>query len=64
MYAEGIGVEKDIKEALSCWEKGGEFGDLDCYLEIAKCYHKGSGVEQSNQLVFTYTEKAADKGTD
>lgn len=61
MYADGIGVKKNIVTANELLMKGAEKGNLNCIYNLANHYKKGLGVKQDDKMAISLYEKAAAK---
>jgi TPR repeat protein len=46
MYENGIGVERDIKKAISLYKLAAEQGDAVGQRCLATCYFHGDGVDK------------------
>ena len=62
MYKEGLGVSVDLEEAVRCFRRGAELGDVQGHLALAQCYAHGTGVVQSDQEALDCYMKAAEMG--
>jgi len=62
MYIEGIGVEKDEKQAFYYFQKGAKAGNPDCAGALGCCYLLPIGVDIDLQKAAFYFEKAAKAG--
>ena len=62
MYKEGQGVSVDLEEAIRCFRRGAELGDVQGHLALAQCYTHGTGVERSEQEALQCYMKAAEMG--
>ncbi len=61
-YANGVGIaEPDMTKAITWLEKGAEWGDVDCELQLAEMYSQtDSAVKDLEKAAFWY-EKAVSK---
>ena len=59
-YLNGLGVEKDEKEAARWFLKAAELGEPDSMFHLAWMYQEGIGVEQNSELSTEYLYKAAE----
>lgn len=55
-------VKKDLKAALSEYERGKDAGQIDCILRTAEFYLKGKGVEVDSERGLALLKKAAEAG--
>ena len=55
-------VKKDLKAALSEYERGKDAGQIDCVLRTADFYIQGKGVEKDPTRGLALLEKAAEAG--
>ena len=55
-------VKKDLKTALSEYERGKDAGQIDCVLRTADFYIQGKGVEKDSTRGLALLEKAAEAG--
>jgi serine/threonine-protein kinase len=62
LYDKGWGVERDLDQAASWYQKAAEQGHLLAQMNLATMYEYGSGVPQSNELAFNWYRKAAEQG--
>ena len=62
MYKEGQGVGVDLEEAVRCFRRGAELGDVQGHLALAQCYAHGTGVVQSDREALQCYMKAAEMG--
>lgn len=46
-YAKGVGVEKDLKEAVKWYSKAAEQGNVDAQYNLGLCYQWGAGVDEN-----------------
>ena len=56
-------VKKDLKAALTAYEKGKDAGDLDCAVRTAEFYLNGKGVEKDADRGVNLLETAAKGGS-
>ncbi|MES2437901.1 MAG: tetratricopeptide repeat protein [Verrucomicrobiota bacterium] len=56
-------VKKDLKAALSEYERGKDAGQIDCILRTADFYIQGKGVEKDTARGLALLEKAAEAGS-
>lgn len=56
-------VKKDLKNALSEYERGKDVGQIDCMLRTADFYIQGKGVEKDATRGLALLEKAAEAGS-
>lgn len=64
MYKEGQGVSVDLEEAVRCFRRGAELGDVQGHLALAQCYTHGTGVVQSDREALKCYMEAAEMGGD
>ena len=62
MYAEGLGMEQDFKEAVRWYQKAADQEDLLAQTNLGEMYAEGLGVEQDFKEAVKWFEKAADQG--
>lgn len=58
-YLEGLGVEKDISQALYWTERAANHGDWDAQYNLAWFYEEGIGVEADLEKAKEWYRKAA-----
>ncbi|MBR4597869.1 MAG: sel1 repeat family protein [Opitutales bacterium] len=63
-YANGIGVKKDLAEALKWWRKSAEQGFPFSQLALGSIYFKGKGVEKDYAEALKWYRLAAEQGDD
>ncbi len=61
-YAEGRGVEPDLKEAVTWYERAAELGFAPAEYRLGNMYEKASGVERDLERARAYYVSAAEKG--
>ena len=61
-YNEGIGVEKDEKEAVKWYTKSAEQGDAMAQCNLGRCFEKGIGVGKDEKEAVKWYTKAAEQG--
>ena len=62
-FAEGIGVEKNDKEAVKLWIKAADQGDADGQIILGSCYSYGErGITKDEKKAFSFYMMAAEKG--
>lgn len=61
-YLNGLGVDKNEKEAACWFKKAAEFGEPDSMFHLAWMYQEGIGVEQNSKLSVEYLYKSAEAG--
>ncbi len=61
-YSEGNITEKDLKKALSWYEKAADLGDKDAMLTVGWFYYKGEAVTKDLEKAKKWFQKAADLG--
>lgn len=57
-YADGKGVEKDLKESFNWYYKAAMQGYEEAQYQIGKCYHEGKGVEQDLNKAIEWYKKS------
>ena len=62
LYREGGGVEKDVKKALSYFEKAAELGDMFAICELGYCHLHGLGVDKDPVKAVSLFRQASDAG--
>lgn len=62
LYAEGLGVSKDLSTAIKWYAHGDELGDVQSTFALAVMLAEGRGVKQDRKLSAELFEKAARKG--
>jgi TPR repeat protein len=55
-------VKKDLKAALSQYERGKDAGQIDCTLRTADFYIEGKGIDKDPARGYALLEKAAESG--
>ena len=61
-YENGLGVNRDLKEALRCFREGAEKGMPDCINSLGYCYDLGIGVPVDKTAAFGYFKTASEAG--
>ncbi|MBQ6603543.1 MAG: sel1 repeat family protein [Eubacterium sp.] len=62
IYEHGIGVERNMEEALKWYSKPAEKGDEDAQYRVAYMYEKGLGVKEDKYEAIRWYFKAAEQG--
>jgi TPR repeat protein len=62
LYAQGHGVERDLKAAARWYEKAAEQGNVGAQVKTGDAYASGAGVIQSNYLAYVWYSAAARLG--
>jgi TPR repeat protein/serine/threonine protein kinase len=62
LYADGMGVTQDERQAFSWFEKAAEKGDPFAMDSLGVAFARGLGVDQDHQAAAFWYEKAAEKG--
>ena len=58
-YFDGLGVEKDMEQALLWTRRGAEHGDRDAQFNLAWFYEEGLGIEKDiGKALYWYQEAA------
>lgn len=60
-YEQGIGVEKNLEQALSCYRQAAEHGDPMAQFTLGMCYFFGNGVEEDLQTALKWVNAAAEQ---
>ena len=61
-YKNGIGVEKNLMEAVKWFKKAAEKGEASAMYNLGLCYHYGKGVRKNKMEAVKWYRQAADKG--
>jgi TPR repeat protein len=61
-FLNGLGVDKNEKEAAGWFIKAAEMGEPDSMFHLAWMYQEGIGVEQNNELSTEYLYMSAEAG--
>lgn len=61
-YANGEGVNIDLKKAFEWYTKAAEQGDAWAQFELGSCYYNGKGVEENRSKAIEWWAKAAEQG--
>lgn len=61
-YANGIGVTKDLEEAVKWFLKAAEKGNAMSQYNLGNCYRLGRGVKKDETEAVKWYRKAAEKG--
>jgi uncharacterized protein len=61
-YANGEGVLKDQKEAVTWYHKAAEQGHSNAQVMLGSCYLKGDGVQESQANAMVWFRKSAAQG--
>ena len=61
-YLNGLGIDKNEKEAAGWFIKAAEMGEPDSMFHLAWMYQEGIGVERNNELSTEYLYKSAEAG--
>lgn len=60
MFAEGVGVKKDMKKAVRFFEKAALNGNMDGMFRFAEALYNGNGIEKNEtKALYFYNEAAA-----
>lgn len=62
MLLNGLGVEKNQKQAVGWFEKAAKQGNLEAQAKLAFMYGAGFGVEQNLNMAFYWSYQAAQQG--
>ncbi|MFQ9393401.1 MAG: tetratricopeptide repeat protein [Lachnospiraceae bacterium] len=60
---QGVGVEKDPKEAVLWYQKAALHGHATGMNNLGACYERGNGVEKDEQAALMWYERAAERGS-
>lgn len=60
-YEQGIGVEKNMEQALTCYRQAAEHGDPMAQFTLGICYFFGNGVEEDTQMALKWVQSAAEQ---
>jgi len=63
IYDSGLGVQRDINQALYWFEQSAEQGDIKLQYDLGTRYLNGKGVERDYGKAFYWWKKAADAGS-
>ncbi len=58
-YRNGIGVEKDAKQAATYYELAAKEGNAEAQFELGRCYEEGKGRDMDFKEAFKYYQLAA-----
>ncbi len=61
-YRYGIGVTKDLEQAVQWYQKAADQGNTDAQMNLASVYAKGIGVAKDPKLAMQWMRKAAEQG--
>lgn len=59
MYAEGLGIQKDMPTAIQLYEAAATRGEFLAQVELGRIYSRGIGVSPSPQPAFKWYSVAA-----
>ena len=62
MYEKGVGVEQNIQEAITWYERAGEQGHSKALYRLGYYFLLGKGVEKNLDKAFNYMQQAAQLG--
>ena len=62
MYAQGVGVDPNRKEALNWLERAAKDGDVEAQYEFGNALREGAGVVQDYQSSVKWLQLAAERG--
>ena len=62
MYANGLGVSKDVAEAVRWYRKAAEQGNADAQGKLGLMYEEGQGVDKNEVEAARWYRKSADQG--
>lgn len=60
-YEQGIGAEKNLEQALTCYRQAAEHGDAMAQFALGMCYFFGNGVEEDTQTALKWAQTAAEQ---
>lgn len=61
-YARGIGVKKDLAQAVIWFHKAAEQGNANAQFQLGNAFRYGKGVEKDKEEAKEWYEKAAKQG--
>ena len=61
-YEDGLGVTKDLSEAVKWFQKSAEQGNADAQWHLGKCYYYGRGTTKDSDAAIKWYQKAAEQG--
>lgn len=61
-YYNGIGVQKDFKKAVDCFQKSANQGNAEAQCFLAVCYAQGDGIKQDIKKALEWCQKSAEQG--
>ena len=64
LFQYGLGVAKDLDEAVKMYKKSAEQGYADAQCNLGYCYENGNGVSQNDAQAYYWYKKAAEQGLD
>lgn len=64
MYANGVGVEKSVEQAMTWTESSAKKGHVAAQYLLGTAYQGGLGVKRNSQRALTWLLKAAESGSD
>ena len=64
IYAEGVGVKRDLEMAFKYYLEGAEMNNISCIAMVGQCYLYGEGVKKDTKTAFAWNEKAANAGNE
>jgi hypothetical protein len=62
MYAEGLGVEEDDREAVNWFQEAADQGYIRAQYRLGRHYQKGRGVPRDSGMACKWFQKAAEQG--
>jgi TPR repeat protein len=64
MYAEGLGVKKDLSKGMRLYEEAANAGEFFAQIELARIYSRGLGVPANPVVAFKWYSPAAALGVE
>ena len=61
-YTGGLGLAKDVLQAIELWTEAAELGSLEAHLMLGDTYYGGDGVEEDKPRGIRHWQQAAMKG--
>ena len=60
-YEQGIGVEKNQEQAITCYRQAAENGDPMAQFALGMCYFFGNGLDESTKQALKWVDAAAEQ---
>ena len=61
-YYHGVGVEKNIQEAVKCFRNAAERGQVDAQYSLGYCYYNGDGAVENHKEAAKWYKLSAEQG--